>query len=137
MVGDAWLQDEGIRDGWYYSGDFGRLDANGYLYLQGRSADMIKVGGFLVFSPEIERVLESHPTVKEAAVLGVPSATHGEEVVGFVVAEGTINPAELIALCRRSLSAQKVPKQIVIVDVLPRNASGKVVKAELAKRVPQ
>jgi acyl-CoA synthetase (AMP-forming)/AMP-acid ligase II len=131
VVGDAWLQDEGIRDGWYYSGDFGSLDANGYLYLHGRTTDMIKVGGFAVFSPEIERVLESHPAVKEAAVLGEPSASHGEEVVAFVVLGTPVKPAELIAHCRRFLAAQKLPKQVVVVDALPRNASGKVVKAEL------
>ena len=96
---------------------------------------MIKVGGFLVFGPEIERVLESHPGVKEAAVIGVPSASHGEEVVAFVVADAALNPAELNVLCRRSLAAQKVPKQIVTVDALPRNASGKVVKAQLRSQV--
>ncbi len=135
VVGDASLQDEGIRDGWYYSGDFGRLDANGYLYLHGRSADMIKVGGFLVFGPEVEGVLQSHPAVKEAAVIGVPSESHGEEVVAFVVADAGVNPAELIAHCRRSLAAQKLPKQVIVVDALPRNASGKVVKMELRSRI--
>ena len=79
---------------------------------------------------------DSRPVLHRARLV-VPITQPAIEDGAVVVAEGTINPAELIALCRRSLSAQKVPKQIVIVDVLPRNASGKVVKAELAKRVPQ
>jgi acyl-CoA synthetase (AMP-forming)/AMP-acid ligase II len=123
--------DEGIHDGWYYPGDLGSLDARGLLYLHGRSADLIKRGGLMVYAQEVERVLQTHPAVAEAAVVGVPSPTLGEEVAAFVRLREPTPPAALIAHCRRALAPHKVPTQVKVVDSFPRNANGKVVKAAL------
>jgi long-chain acyl-CoA synthetase len=125
--------DEGVRDGWYYPGDFGSMDKAGRLYLQGRTTDMIKRGGMAVSAPEVEGVLLSHDAVKEAAVIGVPAGDVGEEVVAFVVANKPLDPLDLVVHCRRVMAPFKIPKIIKIVDSLPRNPNGKVIKSELQK----
>jgi len=123
--------DEGLRDGWYYPGDLGSFDARGLLYLHGRTADLIKRGGLMVYSQEVERVLASHPACQEAAVAGIPSPTLGEEVAAFVITSAPVTPAELLVHCRRHLASHKIPKHITILDTFPRNANGKVVKSQL------
>jgi acyl-coenzyme A synthetase/AMP-(fatty) acid ligase len=126
--------DESIRDGWYYPGDLGSFDKRGVLHLRGRAADLIKRGGLMIHAQEVEHVLSLHPAVVEAAVVGVPSEAQGEDVAAFVVTREAVAPIDLVKHCRQNLAAHKVPQRVEIVDALPRNASGKVVKAELRRR---
>jgi acyl-CoA synthetase (AMP-forming)/AMP-acid ligase II len=126
--------DEGIRDGWYYPGDLGLVDAAGILHLQGRAADLIKRGGLMVHAQEVEQALRLHEAIVDAAVVGLPSPSLGEEVAAFIVVRAPVTAQAVIAHCRRELAAYKVPQRVEVIDALPRNASGKVVKAELKKR---
>jgi long-chain acyl-CoA synthetase len=118
---------------WLRSGDAGYLDEDGYLYLYDRVKDMIVSGGENVYPAEVESVLCAHPSVADAAVIGVPDDQWGEAVKGVVVAApgATLDPAALIAFARERLAGFKTPKSIDIVESLPRNPSGKLVKREL------
>jgi acyl-CoA synthetase (AMP-forming)/AMP-acid ligase II len=124
-----------FRDGWYYPGDLGKFDADGFLYLTGRAKDMIIRGGINIYPAEIEQTLIMHAAVAEAAVVGWPSAQRGEEVAAFVVRKADVSEGELIAHCRASLAPYKIPKGIFFLDALPRSGMGKVLKAELAERL--
>ena len=117
-------------DGWLATGDLGRLDAEGYLYLVGRLGDMLIRGGENVYPLEVERVLEAHPGVVEAAVYGVPDRRLGQEIAAAVVGVGGAAPSadELTAWCRERLAPFKVPREWTFVDVLPRTASGKLLR---------
>jgi acyl-CoA synthetase (AMP-forming)/AMP-acid ligase II len=119
-----------FRDGWFYSGDICRIDADGYMWFVDRKKDMIKSGGENVASAEIERVLAKHPAVAETAVVGVPDPRWDEVPKAFVVTlpEMTVTEEEIAAHCRANLAKFKVPKHIEIVDALVRNDSGKVMK---------
>ncbi len=125
--------DEGIREGWYYPGDLGSFDDRGLLHLHGRASELIKRGGLMVYAQEVEQALRRHPGVADAAVVGTPSETLGQEVVAFVVLKTAVEEGDLTRHCRRELAPFKVPARFTIVEALPRNASGKVVKAELLK----
>jgi len=122
------------QDGWFRTGDIGKRDEDGYLYVVDRKKDMIIRGGFNVYPRELEEVLLTHPGVSLAAVVGVPHATHGEEVKAFVVrAPGaTLTEAELVAWCKRTMAAYKYPRIVEFTDGLPMTATGKVLKRELA-----
>jgi fatty-acyl-CoA synthase len=122
-----------IRDGWFRTGDIGRIDEDGYLYIEDRKKDMIVSGGENIASPEVERVLYQHPAVLEAAVVGMPDPRWGEVPKAFVVLrEGqSAKPEELIAFCATQLAKFKVPKAVEFIDALPRNPSGKVLKRDL------
>jgi long-chain acyl-CoA synthetase len=122
--------------GWFHSGDIGRQDADGYLYIVDRKKDMIIRGGFNVYPRELEETLLTHPEVGLAAVVGVPHDQHGEEVKAFVVrAPGaTITDAELIAWCRQNMAAYKYPRLVEFRDSLPLTATGKILKRELVER---
>jgi acyl-CoA synthetase (AMP-forming)/AMP-acid ligase II len=134
FVGAAPGGEEGVHDGWYYPGDIGSFDADGFLHLHDRAADLIKRGGVMIHAQEIEHVLRDHPGVLDAAVVGIPSATLGQEVAAFVVPRGTAPEASaLVTFCRQRLAGYKTPSRIVFLAALPRNANGKVQKAELAK----
>jgi malonyl-CoA/methylmalonyl-CoA synthetase len=124
-------------DGWFKTGDLGYLEADGYLTLCGRSKDLIISGGLNIYPPEVERVLVEHPAVNACAVIGCPDAEWGEKVTAVVVLEKTesVSGEELIRFCRERLAPYKSPKSIVFKDDLPRNAMGKVQKAELRKVV--
>jgi len=120
------------RDGWLHTGDRGRLDHDGYLWVEGRLKDVIVTGGENVACAEVERVLEDHPAVVEAAVVGLPDPEWGEVVTAFVVlndGDGT----DLIAHCREHLAGYKVPRALHTVDALPRNAAGKLLRRELVR----
>ncbi len=123
-------------DGWFRSGDLGRLDEEGFLTLVDRMKDMIISGGENIYSAEVEDALFAHPAVAEVAVIGVPDRQWGEAVRAIVASRaGVITSAEeLIEHCRGRLARYKVPKSVVFVDALPRNASGKVLKVELRDR---
>jgi long-chain acyl-CoA synthetase len=124
---------ETVRDGWLYTGDMGRLDQDGYLYIMGRKKDLIIVGGMNVYPREVEAALHGHPAVAEAAVVGASASLRGEQVVAFVVlSEGCSASAdELVELCRGALAKFKVPRRVVVVDELPRSGMGKVLKSQL------
>ncbi|WP_040778540.1 FadD3 family acyl-CoA ligase [Nocardia pneumoniae] len=116
--------------GWLHTGDIGTLDADGYLRITDRLADMFIVGGFNAYPAEIERILLAHPDIREAAVVGVPDSRLGEVGCAFVVRNGPadIDAAEIIAWARTRMAGYKVPRRIEFVASLPRNASGKVLK---------
>ncbi|MFP5375509.1 MAG: AMP-binding enzyme [Acidimicrobiia bacterium] len=123
-------------DGWVRTGDLGRLDGDGVLHLVGRAKDLIITGGSNVSPVEVENVLFEHPGVADAAVLGVPHAVLGEDVAAAVVLRSPAVPVrELQDLVRSRLAEHKVPHHVVVVDRLPRNPSGKVVKDELRARL--
>jgi long-chain acyl-CoA synthetase len=121
-----------LVDGWYHTGDLGRLDDQGYLYLVDRAKDMIVSGGENVYSTEVEDVLYRHPAVLEAAVFGVPDERWGEAVHAVVVPRAAVAENDLIAHCRESIAGYKVPKRIEIRDEpLPKSGAGKLLKREL------
>ena len=123
------------EDGWLRSGDGGHMDAEGYVYVTDRIKDMIISGGENIYPAEIERVLAEHPSVGDVAVIGVPDDRWGEVPKAVVVpAPGaTVDEAELIAFAREHLAAFKCPKSVDVLDELPRNPTGKVLKKDLRK----
>lgn len=129
---------EAFRDGWYYPGDLGRRDAAGYLYLVGRSKDIIIRGGVNIYPFEIEQLLLSHPGIDEAAVVAWPSPDLGEEVAAFYVPKRSQPPddAQLAEFCRGSLAPYKVPSGFFALDEMPKNAMGKILKPALVERLP-
>jgi acyl-CoA synthetase (AMP-forming)/AMP-acid ligase II len=116
---------------WLRTGDIGRLDADGYLYIEDRLKDMIITGGENVYGPEVESVLIEHPAIADAAVIGVPDDFWGESVKAIVVTTTEIEPDEIIEFCRRHLAGYKCPRTVDFAPSLPRNASGKILKTEL------
>jgi long-chain acyl-CoA synthetase len=131
--GDPAATAAAIQDGWFRSGDIGRRDADGYFYVVDRVKDMINVAGFKVFPREVEEVLFQHPSVREAAVVGLPDPVRGEVVRAVVVlADGQApDPGALEALCRERLASYKVPVRFDFVPALPKNPTGKILKKEL------
>jgi long-chain acyl-CoA synthetase len=123
-----------MRNGWLHTGDLGRFDEDGYLYIVGRKKDMIIRGGFNIYPVDIEEVLDKHPAVIESAVVGIPSERMGEEVKAFVVIRSPVDAETLKAYCREVLANYKTPSEIEFVDSLPRNPIGKIDKKELRKR---
>jgi malonyl-CoA/methylmalonyl-CoA synthetase len=119
-------------DGYFITGDVGRQDLDGRLWLSGRSSDLIISGGLNVYPKEVELVLDEMAGVVESAVIGLPHRDFGEAVAAVVVGEG--DEATMIAAARAQLAAFKCPKRVIFVDDLPRNAMGKVLKAELRRR---
>ncbi|MBI2318781.1 MAG: AMP-binding protein [Betaproteobacteria bacterium] len=124
-----------FTDGWFHSGDLGRFDAEGYLYVVDRKKDMVLSGGYNVYSKEVEHALDSHPDVAESAVIGVPDELFGEAVAAFVVARPGTRPTaqQLIEHCRTELAGYKKPGHVFFVDSLPKTSVGKVLKTELRK----
>ncbi len=123
---------EVLRAGALRTGDVGRVDADGFVYITGRAKEMLIVAGENVFPREIEEVLCSHPAVAEAAVIGAPCELRGEAVVAFVIAEGSEpSPLELRSHCRRHLAQCKVPRHIEVCQDLPRGPTGKILKRAL------
>lgn len=127
---------QSVRGGWYHTGDLGRLDADGYLHIVGRSKDMIITGGYNVYAREVEEALAAHPAVAEAAVLGLPDREWGEVVAAAVVMrEGAAASTDAIAtFLSGRIAGYKKPRRWLVLDELPRNLAGKVVKATLAPR---
>ncbi|MCA8928363.1 MAG: AMP-binding protein [Alphaproteobacteria bacterium] len=119
-----------IRDGWFHTGDLGRFDADGYLFIVGRTKDMIITGGFNVYAREVEDALFAHPDVLEAAVVGLPDPDLGERIAAMVVPKPgqTLDEAALTAHCRRLIAGYKVPRHWAFADELPKTASAKVAK---------
>jgi fatty-acyl-CoA synthase len=127
-----------LRDGWFHTGDVGELDADGYLSIVGRLAELIRTGGESVAPGEVEAVLARHPAVAEVAVVGVPDAQWGEVVCAVVVPRTgtTLQLADLQKQCDGVLAPFKKPRRLVVVDALPRTAAtGQVQRALLAQRL--
>jgi long-chain acyl-CoA synthetase len=124
---------ETIRDGWFYSGDIGKVDEDGYFFIVDRKKDLIIRGGYNVYPREIEEVLYEHPAVREAAVVGLPHDEYGEEVGAAVAlkdgAEAT--PEELREFVKEHVAAYKYPRQVWLVDELPKGPTGKILKREI------
>jgi acyl-CoA synthetase (AMP-forming)/AMP-acid ligase II len=120
-------------DGWLHTGDVGRLDADGYLYIVGRKKEMVVRGGMNVYADEVEAVLQAHPEVVEAAVVGIPHEVLGEDVAAYVALrpEATVSTAALRDFAGERLADYKVPRQIYYLPALPRNTGGKVLKSQL------
>ncbi|WP_421693918.1 AMP-binding protein [Aestuariivirga sp.] len=128
-------REEFTGDGYFITGDVCTIAADGRVSIVGRAKDLIISGGFNIYPKEIEEVLDQLPGVGESAVIGVPHPDFGEGVIAAITASGPLAPeAEMIATLSRTLARFKVPKRIFLVDALPRNAMGKVQKAELRKR---
>ena len=133
-----WRQPQKTRqeftpDGWFRTGDNGRIDEDGYLTIVGRSKDVIISGGYNVYPGEVEALLDAMEEVSESAVIGLPHADFGEAVTAVVVAANDVTPDEdaIRRRLRDVLAAYKVPKRVLVADDLPRNTMGKVIKAEL------
>jgi acyl-CoA synthetase (AMP-forming)/AMP-acid ligase II len=122
-----------IRDGWIHTGDVARADDGGYLYIVDRKKDMVLSGGFNIYTKEVEQALVQNPDVADAAVVGVPDAVFGEAVAAFIEREPGCAPtsASVVEHVRNLVAGYKKPKYVFIVDKLPRNSLGKVLKPEL------
>jgi long-chain acyl-CoA synthetase len=122
-----------VRAGWLHTGDMGRLDEDGYLYIVERKKDLIIRGGFNVFPRDVEEVLYANPKVAEAAVVGAPDSLMGEEVLAFVVlkAGAEATGVEIVDFCQRHLARYKCPKQVRFLDTLPKSPIGKILRKEL------
>jgi long-chain acyl-CoA synthetase len=125
-----------FREGWFYTGDLGRMDERGLLYIEGRKKDLIIVSGFNVYPQEVENVLTSFPGVAQAAVVGVKRALRGEIVKAYIVPQEGIplDPKEIIRFCKKELLSYKVPRILEIVPELPQTVTGKIMKHLLSSQ---
>ncbi|MBN9426894.1 MAG: AMP-binding protein, partial [Burkholderiales bacterium] len=126
-------------DGWFRTGDLGHFDAAGYLKITGRLKDMFIVGGSNAYPAEIERMLQSHPQVKQAVVVGVPDRRLGEVGMAFVQLHhpDALHADDLIAFCRQHMADYKVPRHIRFVDDFPRTSTGKIQRFMVAAQARQ
>ena len=124
---------DAIKDGWFHSGDIGKLDDKGNIFIVDRLKDMIIRGGFNVYPREIEEVLMTHEAIAQAAVIGVPHATHGEEVKAVLVLKPgkTATREGIVAWAKERMAGYKYPRIVEIVEALPMTATGKILKREL------
>ena len=123
-------------DGWLRTGDLGQVDETGRLRIVGRVKDMFIVGGFNAYPAEIENALLRHPAVQQAAVIGIPDHRLGEVGMAFVVVSDDVTGDDIIEWSRIEMANYKVPRVVEIVDALPLNATGKVLKDVLRERAP-
>lgn len=124
-----------LTDGWVHTGDAGVMDEDGYIFLKDRIKDMVVSGGENIYPMEIENVISKHPAVSDVAVIGVPDNKFGEALLAFVVLnnEQTLTLEEMIEFCRNEIAGYKIPRQLQLIEELPRNPSGKILKKELRK----
>jgi acyl-CoA synthetase (AMP-forming)/AMP-acid ligase II len=127
---------EALRGGWLHTGDAGRMDADGYVYIEDRVKDMIVSGGENIYPREVENVLFAHPAVADAAVIGVPDAKWGETVKAIIQLKpgASASAEDIIEFCRGKLAGYKLPRSADFIATIPRNASGKVLKRELREK---
>jgi long-chain acyl-CoA synthetase len=123
-----------LRDGWLHTGDLGRLDERGYLYVLDRLKDFVITGGSNVYAREVEDLLLQHPAIREAAVFGIPDRLWGEAVTAAIAGADGLTPDDVIAFCRGRMADYKCPKRVHICQELPKNAYGKILKRELRER---
>ncbi len=128
-----------LRNGWLYSGDVGRLDEDGYLYIVDRIKDMIISGGLNVYPTEVEEVLYTHPAVEECAVVGMPHAEYGEAVTAYVKVKQRQSCSEndLITFCKEKIASYKAPKKVLFVNEFPKSPAGKILKREIRRSFAQ
>lgn len=119
-----------LRDGWVYTGDMGKLDADGYLTFIGRFKEMIKVSGYSVFPEEVETILVKHPAIAQAAAIGVPDPDKGEVVKAFVVLKAgqSASAAEIVEWARANMAVYKAPREVTLIASLPTTGAGKVLR---------
>ena len=124
------------RQGWFHTGDLAEYDDRGYLKIVGRIKDMIITGGNNVYPAEVAAILEQHPAVKEAQVIGIPDSLKGEVVMAYIIPKEAIEctPDEIRDFCGQRMSNYKVPRYIHFLDAFPVSGAGKVMKDELRKR---
>lgn len=127
---------EALQDGWLHTGDLGRLDEQGFLFIVDRKKEVIISGGVNIYPREVEEVLNKHEAVKETCVIGIPDDKWGESIVAYVVpnGRGEVTVEELEQLCKEHLASFKKPKEIYVVSELPKSSYGKILKRELVKR---
>jgi long-chain acyl-CoA synthetase len=130
--------EKAIRDGWLYTGDVAKIDEDDWFYLIDRKKDLINVSGYKVWPRDVEDVLYQHPEVKEVCVIGVPDSYRGETVKAYVVLSQTSDQPptieNLIEFCKTRMAAYKYPRQVEIVEELPKTLSGKILRRELRDR---
>ena len=148
QVGEIWVRSASIGRGYWnkpeetaksipngrlHTGDVGFMDPNGWFYIVDRKKDMINASGYKVWPREVEDVLYGHPSVREAAVIGVPDDYRGESVKAFISLKPgtTATPEEIQAFCKERMEAYKYPRQVEIVDELPKTVTGKILRREL------
>jgi fatty-acyl-CoA synthase len=133
---DTERTDAAFAGGWFHSGDLAKIDGEGYLTIVDRKKDMIKSGGENVASREVEEAIYQLDSVAEVAVIGLPDPVWVESVTAVVVPKPghSVSQEAVIAQCREVLAGFKVPKRVILVDVLPKNPSGKLLKRELRER---
>jgi acyl-CoA synthetase (AMP-forming)/AMP-acid ligase II len=123
--------DEAIQNGFLHTGDIGRIDSRGYLFVVDRLKDIIVSGGENISSLEVESALMQHPLVADAAVIGAPHEKWGEIVIALLVVKSQVSESEMMVFSRKHLSGFKAPKLVIFVDSIPRNAGGKILKRKL------
>ena len=130
---------ETIRNGWVATGDMGRFDDDGYLYLVDRKKDMVLSGGYNIYSKEVEAALQEHPDVVDVAVIGVPDPIYGEAVTAYIELRtgSTATGDDLIEHCRDRIASYKKPRHVIFMGGLPRNSTGKVLKNQLRDHYAQ
>ena len=127
--------EDAIHDGWFRSGDLAKRDEDGWYYIVDRSKDMIIRGGYNVYPREIEEVLMTHPAVSLAAVIGIPSEEHGEEIKAVIIKNkdhDDVTEDDIVAWAKEEMAGYKYPRVVEFVDELPMTATGKILKRELS-----
>jgi acyl-CoA synthetase (AMP-forming)/AMP-acid ligase II len=126
-----------LSDGWFRTGDLARIDADGYVFILDRKKDMITRGGHKIFSVEVEQLLLTHPGIADAAVVGIPDPLAFEAVAAFVVARdgAQVSRRDVQQWVASRMSDYAVPRQVRVVEAIPRNRTGKIVKTELRERL--
>jgi long-chain acyl-CoA synthetase len=121
------------QPGWFYSGDIGYMDEDGYFHIVDRKKDLIIAGGYNIFPADVEAILYEHSKVKEAAVIGVPDEHRGETVKAFIVLKDgeTASEEEIITFCRKNMASYKAPRFVEFRDDLPKSMIGKILRREL------
>jgi malonyl-CoA/methylmalonyl-CoA synthetase len=122
------------QDGFFATGDLGYLDELGFLTLVGRKTDLIITSGYNVYPAVVEKVINSFPQVRESAVIGIPDALRGEKVIAVIAAQGKLQIRELQDHCRERLASYQLPARFELVQELPRNTMGKILKRELREK---
>jgi acyl-CoA synthetase (AMP-forming)/AMP-acid ligase II len=119
-----------LTDGWVHTGDAGYMDEEGYLYLKDRMKDMVVSGGENIYPVEVENAIARHEAVADVAVIGVPDDKFGEALLAFVVLKpgASLHTEEMVDFCRDKIAGYKIPRKLEIIEELPRNPSGKILK---------
>jgi long-chain acyl-CoA synthetase len=131
------LTSASLRNGWFYTGDLARVDQEGFFYIVDRKDDLILSSGFNVYPSQIEEVLEKHPKIKEAAVIGVPDRIKGQAIQAVIVLREGMqgDKEEFLKYCKENMPEYRMPKAILLRDAIPRNPAGKILRRVLKRDV--